>query len=133
MKEKVIEQAWKAMQNAYAPYSKYHVGACVMCHDGTYYLGANIENASYGLTCCAERNALFAAYSAGKRSKDIAAIAIVSDGDRLAYPCGACRQVMIELIAPDTIIYLRNRHTEATATIAELLPHSFDREDLHHV
>lgn len=133
MKTTVINQAWKALENAYAPYSNFRVGACVICYDQTVYLGANIENASYGLTCCAERNALFAAYSAGKRAEDIAAVAIVSEADRLSFPCGACRQVMIELLQGDTPVYLSNRNSEAMYRVKELLPNAFGREDLSHV
>lgn len=133
MKTTVINQAWKALENAYAPYSNFRVGACVICYDQTVYLGTNIENASYGLTCCAERNALFAAYSDGKRAEDIAAVAIVSEADRLSFPCGACRQVMIELLQGDTPVYLSNRNSEAMYRVKELLPNAFGREDLSHV
>lgn len=133
MKEKVIKLAFEAMNHAYAPYSNYHVGACVYCKDGTYFFGANIENASYGLTCCAERNAIFAAYSNGKRKADIAALAIVSDGERIGTPCGACRQVLVELLDAQTPIYLSNGVEELTTNIKELLPMSFTSEDLEHV
>lgn len=133
VKEKVITLAFEAMEHAYAPYSNYHVGACVLCDDETYFYGANIENASYGLTCCAERNAIFAAYSNGKRKQDIVALAIVSDGDRIATPCGACRQVLVELLDADTPIYLSNGKKEITTNIKELLPMSFTSEDLEHV
>lgn len=133
MKATVIKQAWNALKNAYAPYSNFRVGACVICHDQTCYLGANVENASYGLTCCAERNALFAAYSDGKRAEDIAAVAIVSEAKRLSFPCGACRQVMIELLSGDTPVYISNHDREAVYTVKELLPAAFGREDLSNV
>ncbi len=133
MKTKLMAQAWQALENAYAPYSSFRVGACVICHDGTCYLGANIENASYGLTSCAERNALFSAYSDGQRSKDIAALAIVSEAERLSFPCGACRQVISELMESDTPIYLANHYEEAVYTLKELMPYAFDKEDLFHV
>lgn len=126
----VIKEAFRAMKNAYAPYSNYHVGACVECFDGTMFYGANIENASYGLTCCAERNAIFAAYSNGKRKADIKAIAIVSDGKTIGTPCGACRQVLVELLSKDTPIYLSNGTLNKTTNINELLPMSFTSEDL---
>ena len=87
-----LTQAFAAMKNAYAPYSKYHVGACVKTKDGTYIQGANIENASYGLSNCAERSAIFAAYSQGYRKQDIVSLAIVSDGKRIGTPCGAIRK-----------------------------------------
>ena len=88
--QELLDAAFAAMQHAYAPYSRYHVGACVKTKDGTLIPGANIENASFGLTNCAERSAIFAAYSMGYRREDIVAIAIVSDGTKLAAPCGAC-------------------------------------------
>ena len=100
--EELINEAFKAMKNAYAPYSKYHVGACVLCKDGKTFYGANIENASYGATNCGERSAVFAAYSCGYRKEDIEAIAIVTDGERLGTPCGICRQVLSELLKQDT-------------------------------
>lgn len=133
MKERALRYAFAAMKHAYAPYSHYHVGACVLCKDGAYFFGANIENASYGCTCCAERNALFAAYSNGKRKDDIAALAIVSDGARIAAPCGACRQVMAELLDQHTPVYLSNGKEEKTTDIAALLPMSFTGEDLNYV
>ena len=133
VKEALLQAAWKAQKNAYAPYSKYHVGACLLCHDGRKFYGANIENASYGLTCCAERNALFAAYSNGVRKNDIAALAIVSDGATLPNPCGACRQVMVELLACHTPIYVSNGKIEREYDIAQLMPMSFSSEDLKHV
>ena len=104
-KEELIAEAFKAMENAYAPYSKYHVGAAVLTTDGTVFWGANIENASYGATNCAERSAVFAAYSRGYRKDTIEALAIVSDGERIAAPCGICRQVLSELLKADTPIY----------------------------
>lgn len=129
-KEELLELAFKAMENAYAPYSNYQVGACVICKDGKYFLGANIENASYGLTNCGERSAIFAAYSNGYKKADIEAIAIVTTGKILGYPCGACRQVLAELLSPDTPIYLSNRLAFATTSIKELLPYTFTAEDL---
>ena len=128
--EDLLERAFKAMENAYAPYSNYHVGACVVTKDNKYFIGANIENASYGLTNCAERNAIFQAYSNGQRKNDIKAIAIVSDGKTLATPCGACRQVLVELLEKDTPIVLSNHKIERITNIQELLPMSFTDEDL---
>lgn len=128
--ENLLERAFKAMENAYAPYSNYYVGACVVTKDNKYFIGANIENASYGLTNCAERNAIFQAYSNGYRKEDIQAIAIVSNGKILAAPCGACRQVLVELLEKDTPIILSNHKTEKITNIQELLPMSFTEEDL---
>ena len=126
----ILERAFKAMGNAYAPYSKYYVGACVLTKDNKYFIGANIENASYGLTNCAERNAIFQTYSNGYRKNDIEAIAIVSNGKTLATPCGACRQVLVELLEKDTPIVLSNKKIEKITNIQELLPMSFTEEDL---
>ena len=126
----ILDRAFKAMENAYAPYSNYHVGACVLTKDNKYFIGANIENASYGLTNCAERNAIFQAYSNGYRKKDIEAIAIVSNGKTLATPCGACRQVLVELLEKNTPIVLSNKNIEKITNIQELLPMSFSEEDL---
>ena len=126
----ILERAFKVMENAYSPYSNYKVGACVLTKDNKYFIGANIENASYGLTNCAERNAIFQAYSNGYRKNDIEAIAIVSDGKTLATPCGACRQVLVELLEKHTPIILSNKKIEKITDIEELLPMSFTEKDL---
>lgn len=128
--EKLLDEAFEAMENAYAPYSNYHVGACVLCKDGKTFKGANIENASFGATNCAERTAIFATYANGYRKNDIEAIAIVSDGDRLAAPCGICRQVLSELLNQDTPIVLSNKKDYKETNIAELLPMQFNGDDL---
>ena len=126
----LIDRANEAKKNAYAPYSKFYVGACIKTRDQRYFLGANVENASYGLTNCAERNAIFSAYSNGYRKEDIIALAIVTDAKRITTPCGACRQVLCELLMPQTPIVLSNRKEERVTTIRELLPDCFDSEDL---
>ncbi|MCH4208052.1 MAG: cytidine deaminase [Solobacterium sp.] len=129
-KEELIAEAFKAMKNSYAPYSRYHVGACIETTDGKKFWGANIENASYGATNCAERSAVFAAYSNGYRKDTIKALAIVSDGPRIAAPCGICRQVLSELLNEDTPIYLTNGKEEVTSCMKELLPMQFSQEDV---
>ena len=128
--EELVKEAFKAMDNAYAPYSNYHVGACVLCRDGRTFYGANIENASYGATNCGERSAVFAAYSYGYRKDDIEALAIVSDGKKVGAPCGICRQVLSELLNQDTPIILSNGTETIEKTIAELLPMQFGIDDL---
>lgn len=128
--QNVLDEAFEAMKNAYAPYSNYHVGACVLCKDGKTFKGANIENASYGAANCGERSAIFGAYSYGYRKDDIEAIAIVTDGDRIGAPCGICRQVLSELIHQDTPIILSNGKDTEIKTISELLPMQFNEEDL---
>ncbi|MBS3990480.1 MAG: cytidine deaminase [Erysipelothrix sp.] len=132
MKKQLLDKAFVAMNNAYAIYSNYHVGSCVLLKDGTTFLGANIENASFGATNCAERSAIYSAYSNGYRKEDIQALAIVSDGYRIAAPCGICRQVLSELIGQDTPIYLSNGKEELETTIAELLPMQFNEGDVKH-
>ena len=128
--QELVEHAFKAMENAYAPYSNYHVGACCLCKDGKYFYGANIENASYGATNCAERSAIFATYSNGYRKQDIEALAIVTDGGRLGAPCGICRQVLCELLEPTTPIILSNGTDYKETNITELLPMQFTMEDV---
>lgn len=129
-REELIQEAFRAMKNAYAPYSKYHVGAAVLTDDGKVFLGANIENASFGATNCAERSAVFSAYSNGYHKDRIRALAIVSDGERIAAPCGICRQVLCELIDHHTPIYLSNGRDEKDTDIDELLPMQFNEEDV---
>jgi len=90
----LVEAAKKARLNAYSPYSGVKIGAAVLASDGKIYSGANVENASYGLACCAERTAIFKAVSEGNRR--IAAIAVVGKSEDFTKPCGACRQVMVE-------------------------------------
>jgi cytidine deaminase len=128
--EELLKLAFKAMDNAYAPYSHYHVGACVLTKDGNTFLGANVENASYGATNCGERSAIFSAYSHGYRKDDIEAIAIVTNGHRVGAPCGICRQVLSELIHEDAPIILSNGKETIIKTVAELLPMRFTSEDL---
>ena len=128
--DEVIQQAFLAMKNSYAPYSKYHVGACILTDDGKTFYGTNIENASFGATNCAERSAVFSAYSNGYRKDRIIAIAIVTDGDRVGAPCGICRQVLSELLNQDTPIYLSHGKEKITKTIRELLPMQFQLEDV---
>jgi len=129
-KEELLKHAFEAMKNAYAPYSDYHVGSCVLTKDNQTFLGANIENASFGATNCGERSAVFAAYSNGYRKADIAAIAIVSDGHRIAAPCGICRQVLSELLDADCPIILSNGEETVETTIDQLLPMRFTKEDV---
>lgn len=130
-KEKLLDTAFKAMRNAYAPYSKYNVGAAVETKDGQFIMGANIENASYPAGICGERTAIFATYALGYRQKDIEAICIVTSGDRIGTPCGVCRQVLSELLLPETPILLSNGKEEMLTNIKELLPYSFSSEDLN--
>jgi len=129
--ELMAEKACEVMQHAYAPYSKYRVGACVLAEDGTMFVGCNVENISYGLTICAERSAITSLISAGK--KKIKAIALVGSGNELCTPCGACRQIIREFAEQDAPIYLCDSRTKKiveTTNIKNLLPKSFGPEHL---
>ena len=125
--EKLTELARAAMENAYAPYSGYCVGAALLTKSGKVYLGCNIENASYSPTNCAERTAFFKAVSEGER--EFAAIAVTGGKGGVVTgrfpPCGVCRQVMQEFCQPDFLIYLGNADGYETVTLQELLPYGF--------
>jgi cytidine deaminase len=128
MKE-LIDAARAVRAHAYAPYSRYQVGAAVRGGSGRIYAGANVENASYGLALCAERSAVAAAVSAGETA--ITAVAVVTATSPPAAPCGMCRQVLAELGADDLAITLVNDADEQTeTTLGALLPHAFRRGDL---
>lgn len=127
--EQLVKVAALARERAHAPYSKYKVGAAIRTKRGKIHSGANVENASYGLTVCAERCAVFAAVAAGD-TKDYDAIAIVTSGDALPSPCGACRQVLWEF-SPDTRVILATTEGGRRATtLRELLPDAFGPERL---
>lgn len=128
--EKLIEEAKIARDRAYVPYSKFKVGAAILTEDGKIYHGCNIENAAYSMCNCAERTALFKAYSEGV--KNFTAMAVVADTERPCSPCGACRQVIAELCPQDMRVILTNLKGEIQElTIEELLPGAFSPEDLH--
>ena len=127
--DKLIELAKEAREKAYVPYSHFKVGACVLTENGKTYQGCNIENASYGLTNCAERTALFNAYANGERK--LKAIAVVADTEGPVSPCGACRQVMMELGGEDMVVILSNMKGDyAVVTVKDLLPGAFTSKDL---
>lgn len=125
--EKLIEAAQAARNKAYAPYSCFTVGAAVMAESGQIYSGCNVENASYGLTMCAERVAIFRAVAAGERK--FSALAVAADTPAPASPCGACRQVMAEF-AIKTVIMCNTKGDRLTVKLEELLPYPFDKTDL---
>lgn len=128
----LVKEAIKARENTYSPYSKFGVGAAILLKDGKVIHGANIENVSYGLSNCAERSALFSLYSQGYKKEDIKAMAVTGHTTNPISPCGACRQVMKELLNGDTPIYLSNIDGDVKeVTIAELLPYSFDEIEDH--
>ncbi|MEC1720164.1 cytidine deaminase [Schinkia azotoformans] len=126
----LIEKAKEAREMAYVPYSKFKVGAALLTEEDDVIKGCNIENASYGLTNCAERTALFKAYSEG--IKKFKALAVVADTERPVPPCGACRQVMAEFCPPNMPVYLTNLKGDIfETTVQELLPGAFTAEDMH--
>ncbi|MDY0074615.1 MAG: cytidine deaminase [Acholeplasmataceae bacterium] len=128
-----IKEALLARERAYVPYSKFKVGAAIKLKDGTIIHGANIENASYGLTSCAERNALFSLYSQGYKKEDIVSITIVANDHGPVSPCGACRQVMHELMPKETKVFLANTKGEVKeSTLDELLPYAFVLDEKPH-
>ncbi|GKQ42659.1 cytidine deaminase [Companilactobacillus sp. RD055328] len=128
--EEVMYNAAKsAFDQAYVPYSKFHVGAAVKTKDGKIYSGCNIENASYGLTNCAERTAIFKAVSDGYR--EFESIMVIGDTEGGCKPCGACRQVMSEFINKEASVYLTNIKGEIERyTMEQILPYSFEKEDM---
>ena len=125
--QKLMDCAIKARENAYSPYSHFAVGAALLCEDGTLYEGCNIENASYGLTNCAERTVIFKAVSEGHIK--FKALAVVADTEGPCAPCGACRQVMAEFKIP-LIIMGNLMGNIKIVTIEELLPFSFSECDV---
>jgi len=130
--DKLYEQVLKAYENAYTPYSKFNVGAALLMKDGSIITGSNIENASYGLSNCAERSALFAAYSQGYRKEDIVKMMVIGSTERPISPCGACRQVMSELIDSEVEVILTNLNKDfKVLKVKDFLPYSFTDGDLH--
>ncbi|MCR4881538.1 MAG: cytidine deaminase [bacterium] len=123
--ESLIKEAKIAAQNAHAPYSKFKVGACALFESGNIYTGCNVENSSYGLSLCAERNALSSAVSAGEKSKLIA-IAIVSPNMKFCTPCGACRQWITEFSKDAKVILEKDDSSLTIIDIKELLPYTFE-------
>lgn len=125
----LIDLAIKASEQAYVPYSHFPVGAAIKTADGKVYQGCNIENASFGLTNCAERTAIFKAVSEGHR--DIVEMAVFAHTDRAISPCGACRQVMTEFLAANAKVTLISRDSQTVVmTVEELLPYYFTDSDM---
>ena len=130
-KEKLLLEAKNARGMSYSPYSRFAVGAVLLTKDGKVYLGANVENSSYPLCMCAERNALYNAMMDGYKKEDFIALALCADTDEPCSPCGACRQVISELFPKHAPIYMRNLKGDVKeSTIEELLPFAFSGDDL---
>jgi cytidine deaminase len=128
----LIIEAGVARERAYTPYSNFKVGAALVTKDGKIFHGANIENASYSLCMCAERNALYHAMMNGYTKDDFVGLAVIGDTEKPIAPCGACRQVISELFPRDGVILLANLKGDVVERTAEtLLPEAFDRRDLN--
>lgn len=120
--KELLQAAKRARERSYSPYSKYKVGAAVLASDGRIFSAANVENASYGLTVCAERVAIFKGVSEGL--KEVEAIAVVSASHNEAYPCGACRQVIHEF-GKSSVVIVEHKGKSRRIFLKDLLPHAF--------
>jgi len=128
---KLYDQAKQVLDNAYVKYSHFHVAAALKLKNGEVITGVNVENASFGLTNCAERTALFTAYTKGYKKEDIEEILITTKQDDFISPCGACRQVMRELMPDDAKVHLANKQGEIKTVLnKDLLPFAFTEDDL---
>ena len=132
MYSKLIDDAEKARKNAYAPYSKFSVGAALLTKNGKIYTGCNIENASFSPTNCAERTAFFKAVSEGEREFEAIAVVGGKEGEASGFctPCGVCRQVMLEFCEQDFKIVLKYTNGEKIYLLSELIPAAFDAKML---
>ena len=131
--DKLVQAAWAVRELAYAPYSRFKVGAAVETDNGHIYTGCNVESASYGCTICAERSAIAKAVSEGQlRRGGLARILVAAATPRPVSPCGACRQLIEEFANPDTRVLLSHRPGEIAENLrhADLLPHSFNESSL---
>ena len=125
----LVNAAKEGFENAYAPYSNFHVGAAALTANGNIVKGCNVENASYGLTVCAERNCLAQGVISGEQA--FSAIVIYTNQEKLTPPCGACRQVIVEFLAPDALVMAVNHNNDKKQwTVDELLPDAFTPKDL---
>jgi len=123
-REHLLRAARTAMKRAYAPYSHFKVGAALLTTGGQLFSGCNVENASYGLSNCAERTAIFAAVAKRGPQLEIHSIAVVNDQDQPCSPCGACRQVIFEL-GPQATVIFQSKNSWKEVLITELLPEGF--------
>jgi cytidine deaminase len=129
----LVARAREARERAYAPYSRFRVGAALLADDGRVFGGCNVENAAYGLCNCAERTAFFAAVAAGVPPRRFSRLAVIGDTPGPIAPCGACRQVMLELGGPALVVLLANLQGQRQLTTAgALLPGAFDGQALAH-
>jgi len=126
-RERLLEAARSAMNHAYAPYSNFRVGAAILTTAGKSFVGCNVENASYGMTNCAERTAIFAAVAELGPDIEIRAVAVINDHGVPCSPCGACRQVIYEF-GPEAVVFFQGKENWKETPIAELLPEGFRLE-----
>ena len=130
-KEELVKKAVDARELSYSPYSRFKVGAALLTKDGQVFVGANIENSSYPLCMCAERNALYNAMMHGYKKDDFEALALAADTEKPCSPCGACRQVISELFPSYKPIYMANIKGDIQETnVPELIPFAFSEDDL---
>jgi cytidine deaminase len=130
MSSKLEQAALAARDHAYAPFSKFRVGAAVEDMHGVIHTGCNVENATYGLTVCAERVAVFKAISEGLKPGQFGRIAVVADTEELTPPCGACRQILWEFLGDVPVILINLRGKRETLSLKELFPRAFDAKFL---
>lgn len=128
-KQELIRAAFAAREKAYAPYSRFKVGAALEAKDGRVFTGCNIESATYTPTCCAERTALVKAVSEGHRD-DFTRIAVVGNSAGPCWPCGACRQMLYEFAPNLTVLVAQSDHSFVKLPLKDLLPHGFGPKDL---
>lgn len=133
MNNVILKQLQDEIAYSYSPYSNFALAAIVSCKDGRTFSGVNIENASYGLSMCAERVAIYKAISEHINKDAIDALYVYTNQDTLIYPCGACLQVMLELLPLECKIIIKNEQEEKVHTIEELYPFAFHKEDLHDI
>ena len=126
----LVELAFSMLERSYVPYSRFPVGAALLCADGTVFTGCNVENAAYGSTLCAERTALVKAVSEGHRD-DFIRLAVAGRSADYCWPCGACRQMLYELAPQLRVIAARGDGSFQTVSLAELLPHGFGPRSLN--
>jgi cytidine deaminase len=124
LQKKLLRAAQKVMRHAHAPYSNFHVGSAILLSNGKIFTGCNVENASYGMTNCAERTAIFSAVAALGPKIEIRAVAVANDHSVPCSPCGACRQVIYEF-GPDATIFYEGKNGPKESHITELLPEGF--------
>ncbi|MDD5938847.1 MAG: cytidine deaminase [Clostridiales bacterium] len=120
----LVELAYSMLSRSYVPYSKFPVGAALLCSDGSVFTGCNVENAAYGSTICAERTALVKAVSEGHRD-DFVRLAVVGESSDYCWPCGACRQMLYEFAPELELLVGRADHTVTRLKLSDLLPHGF--------